>query len=65
MTNMVAAPPWARKGRFTDNSAGLVVRVSPNELAFNSGQAWEYIYGYRHDRPNMAKDPVHAGRFRL
>jgi cytochrome P450 len=40
---------------------GAVVRVSPNELAFNSAQAWEDIYGHRQGRPNMHKDPIHVG----
>ncbi|KPI40988.1 Isotrichodermin C-15 hydroxylase [Cyphellophora attinorum] len=40
---------------------GPVVRVSPNELAFNSAQAWEDIYGHRQGRPNMHKDPIHVG----
>jgi cytochrome P450 len=40
---------------------GSVVRVSPNELAFNSAQAWEDIYGHRQGRPNMHKDPIHVG----
>jgi cytochrome P450 len=40
---------------------GAVVRVSPNELAFNSAQAWEEIYGHRQGRPNMHKDPIHVG----
>jgi cytochrome P450 len=40
---------------------GSVVRVSPNELAFNSAQAWDDIYGHRQGRPNMIKDPIHVG----
>ena len=40
---------------------GPVVRLSPNELSFNSVQAWEDIYGHRLGRPNMAKDPIHVG----
>jgi len=34
---------------------GSVVRVSPNELAFNSVGAWEDIYGHRPGHPNMHK----------
>jgi cytochrome P450 len=41
--------------------SGSVVRISPNELAFNSAQAWEDIYGHRNGHLNMAKDPMHAG----
>ncbi|KAL4758044.1 cytochrome P450 [Aspergillus foveolatus] len=41
---------------------GPVVRVSPNELAFNSAQAWEDIYGFKAGgRKNMHKDPIHVG----
>lgn len=40
---------------------GSVVRVSPNELAFNSGQAWEDIYGHRVGHANMHKDAIHVG----
>ena len=40
---------------------GSVVRVSPNELAFNSVQAWEDIYGHRPGHANMHKDPIHVG----
>jgi cytochrome P450 len=37
------------------------VRVGPNELSFNSAQAWEDIYGHRIGHPNMHKDPIHVG----
>ncbi|KAK3703723.1 hypothetical protein LTR37_014301 [Vermiconidia calcicola] len=40
---------------------GSVIRVSPNELAFNSVGAWEDIYGHRPGHPNMHKDPIHVG----
>lgn len=41
---------------------GSVVRVSPNELAFNSAQAWEDIYGFKvGGKMNMHKDPIHVG----
>lgn len=41
---------------------GSVVRVSPNELAFNSLGAWEDIYGFKKDgRQLMHKDPIHVG----
>ena len=40
---------------------GPVVRVSPNELAFNGVQAWEDIYGHRIGAPNMHKSPIHVG----
>lgn len=40
---------------------GPVVRVMPNELAFNTAQAFEDIYGHRQGRPNMTRDPIHVG----
>lgn len=41
---------------------GAVIRVSPNELAFNSVQAWEDVYGFKTGgRQNMHKDPIHVG----
>lgn len=37
---------------------GEVVRVSPNELSFNSAGAWKDIYGHRKgERAVLAKDP--------
>ncbi|KAF2422852.1 cytochrome P450 [Tothia fuscella] len=40
---------------------GPVIRVMPNELAFNTPQAFEDIYGHRVGRVNMNKDPIHVG----
>lgn len=41
---------------------GSVVRVSPNELSFNSAPAWDGIYGFKtNGRKNMHKDPIHVG----
>ncbi|KAF2810069.1 pisatin demethylase [Mytilinidion resinicola] len=40
---------------------GPVVRVMPNELAFNTSRAFEDIYGHRVGLPNMEKDPIHVG----
>lgn len=41
---------------------GPVVRVSPNELSFNTAQAWRDIYGHRTDgRTSFVKDPRHYG----
>ncbi|KAF2639182.1 pisatin demethylase [Massarina eburnea CBS 473.64] len=40
---------------------GPVVRVMPNELAFNTAKAWEDIYGHRVGLANMDKDPIHVG----
>lgn len=42
-------------------NTGPVVRVMPNELAFNTAQAFEDIYGHRQGRPNMTRDPIHVG----
>lgn len=41
--------------------SGPVVRVMPNELSFNTAQAFEDIYGHRQGRPNMTRDPIHVG----
>lgn len=40
---------------------GSVVRLSPNELSFNTVQAWTDIYGHRPGRLDLAKDPIHVG----
>lgn len=40
---------------------GSVVRLSPNELAFNSVTAWNDIYGHKNGRPDLNKDPIHVG----
>ncbi|XRM47062.1 hypothetical protein ABZX51_010067 [Aspergillus tubingensis] len=39
---------------------GHIVRVAPNELSYNSEQAWRAIYGPRSDE--MGKDPVFSLR---
>jgi len=40
---------------------GYVVRVSPNELAFDNESAWKDIYGSRPGHKNFHKDPIHVG----
>jgi cytochrome P450 len=40
---------------------GSVVRLSPNELAFNTATAWQDIYGHKNGRPDLNKDPIHVG----
>ena len=35
--------------------------MSPNELSFNTVNAWEDIYGHRVGHANMDKDPIHVG----
>jgi cytochrome P450 len=47
--------------RILHDKYGSVVRLSPNELAFNSVQAWTDIYGHRTGRRDYAKDPIHVG----
>jgi hypothetical protein len=58
---------WTMQGRVPMNTRrlhdkyGPVVRLSPNELCFNSTQAWTDIYGHRTGRRDYAKDPIHVG----
>ena len=40
---------------------GPIIRLSPNELSFNTSEAWEDIYGLGPGRPNLSKDPIHVG----
>ncbi|OBT58338.1 hypothetical protein VE04_00739 [Pseudogymnoascus sp. 24MN13] len=40
---------------------GPVIRVSPNELHFNTAQSWQDIYGHRNGHVNFHKDPIHVG----
>jgi cytochrome P450 len=40
---------------------GPVVRLSPNELAFNTVDAWQDIYGHRNGRKDLSKHPIHVG----
>ncbi|KAH7146262.1 cytochrome P450 [Dactylonectria macrodidyma] len=40
---------------------GLVVRLTPTELTFNSEKSWKDIYGSRPGHQNFHKDPVHVG----
>lgn len=49
------------KTRALHEKYGPVVRLSPNELAFNSAQAWTDIYGHRVGRTDLSKDPIHVG----
>ncbi|KAH7350674.1 cytochrome P450 monooxygenase-like protein [Rhexocercosporidium sp. MPI-PUGE-AT-0058] len=36
---------------------GPVVRMTPNDLSFNSSQAWRDIYGYRKGGKHLERDP--------
>jgi len=60
MTNMVPVPA-SIPPRHALTATGPVVRVMPNELAFNTPEAFEDIYGHRQGRPNMTRDPIHVG----
>jgi len=40
---------------------GSAVRVSPNELSFNTAAAWNDIYGHRPGHKNMHKSSIHVG----
>lgn len=37
---------------------GSVVRLAPDELAYNDPDAWRDIYGYRPGKPETPKDPL-------
>lgn len=58
---------WVLQGRLPMETRklhdiyGPVIRLSPNELAFNSVQAWTDIYGHRNGRQDLDKDPIHVG----
>ena len=40
---------------------GPVLRLSPNELSFNTLGAWQDIYGHRNGRKDLSKHPIHVG----
>ncbi|EXJ87227.1 hypothetical protein A1O3_04186 [Capronia epimyces CBS 606.96] len=46
----------SREVRDLHHQYGHVVRVAPNELSYSSSKAWDDIYGFRHGKPEMAKD---------
>lgn len=58
---------WTLKGRMPmetrklHDKYGPVVRLSPNELSFNTVQAWQDIYGHKAGRLDLEKDPIHVG----
>ncbi|KAF2399643.1 cytochrome P450, partial [Trichodelitschia bisporula] len=69
-TNAISDLPgviWTLQGRLPMQTKllhdryGPVVRLSPNELAFNSVRSWTDIYGHKPGRPDLAKDPIHVG----
>ncbi|KAF2836757.1 cytochrome P450 [Patellaria atrata CBS 101060] len=58
---------WVLRGRLPmetkklHDKYGPVVRLSPNELAFNTAQAFTDIYGHKVGRKDLPKDPIHVG----
>ncbi|KAF2665808.1 averantin oxidoreductase [Microthyrium microscopicum] len=58
---------WVLQGRLPfkthrlHEKYGPVVRLSPNELAFNSHEAFTDIYGHKIGRKDLPKDPIHVG----
>ncbi|KAH6680155.1 cytochrome P450 [Halenospora varia] len=58
---------WVLQGRLPMETRkihekyGPVIRLSPNELAFNSVTAWQDIYGHKNGRQDLNKDPIHVG----
>ncbi|EHK97816.1 putative Isotrichodermin C-15 hydroxylase [Glarea lozoyensis 74030] len=58
---------WVLQGRLPMETRkihakyGSVVRLSPNELAFNTVTAWQDIYGHRNGRQDLNKHPIHVG----
>ena len=58
---------WTLKGRLPMETRklhdryGPVVRLSPNELAFNTHQAFQDVYGHRNGRKDLEKHPIHVG----
>jgi len=58
---------WTLQGRLPmetkklHDKYGSIIRLSPNELAFNSAQAWIDVYGHRVGRLDLQKDPIHVG----
>lgn len=47
--------------RLLHDRYGPIVRLSPNELAFNTVQSWTDIYGHKAGRLDLEKDPIHVG----
>jgi len=35
---------------------GHVVRIAPDELSYTSSKCWNDVYGFRHGKPEMAKE---------
>jgi cytochrome P450 len=58
---------WTLQGRLPmetkklHDKYGSIIRLSPNELSFNSARAFTDVYGHRPGRPDLNKDPIHVG----
>jgi cytochrome P450 len=58
---------WTLQGRLPfrtkelHDKYGPIVRLSPNELAFNSATAFYDIYGHKNGRVDLSKHPIHVG----
>jgi cytochrome P450 len=58
---------WTLQGRLPmetkklHDKYGSIIRLSPNELSFNSVRAFADVYGHRPGRPDLNKDPIHVG----
>jgi len=58
---------WTLRGRMPMETRrlhekyGSIVRLSPNELSFNTLRAWNDIYGHRAGREDLSKHPIHVG----
>ncbi|KAF2241119.1 averantin oxidoreductase [Trematosphaeria pertusa] len=52
---------FAFENKLNHEEYGSVFRLGPNELTFNSAQAYQDIYGFRQGHQNMRKSPIHTG----
>ncbi|KAF2732593.1 cytochrome P450 monooxygenase [Polyplosphaeria fusca] len=52
---------FAFENKFKHEQYGSVFRIGPNELTFNTAQAFQDIYGFRPGHQNMRKSPIHTG----
>ncbi|RDL36248.1 Uncharacterized protein BP5553_06860 [Venustampulla echinocandica] len=50
------------KNRLLHEKHGSVIRITPNELSFNTAQAWVDIYGFKPaGHTQLLRDPIHIG----
>ncbi|KAF9891098.1 hypothetical protein FE257_005034 [Aspergillus nanangensis] len=58
---------WTLRGRLPmetrklHDKYGSVIRLSPNELSFNTLGGWRDIYGHRSGRKDLSKHSIHVG----